>query len=108
MSDPLQEELRALRKEIETFNGHKFVKVQNSLPRMLFQAVLRGMAVGLGTVVGASILVSLFLYMLRQIDFVPIIGDWANQIQQEISATSGINSLGENADGAEPEAPASE
>jgi hypothetical protein len=58
---------------------------------MLLQAVLRGMAVGLGTVVGASILVSLLLYMLSQIDFLPIIGDWATEIANEIRASTGMD-----------------
>ena len=96
MSDSVESELRALRKEIETFNAHRFIRVQNSWGLMLFQALLRVMAVGLGTVVGASILVSVFLYMLSQIDFIPIIGDWAREIASEITATSGIDTLGQN------------
>lgn len=84
MTDNVEQELRALREEIARFNGHRFVKVQNSLGRMLFQALLRGMAVGLGTVIGASILVSVVVYVLSQIDFVPVIGDWAKEIAEEI------------------------
>lgn len=89
MTDGVEQELRALREEIERFNGHRFVQVQNSLGRMLFQALLRGMAVGLGTVIGASILVSVLVYILSQIDFVPVIGDWAKEIAEEIKAPNG-------------------
>jgi hypothetical protein len=38
----------------------------------------------LGTVVGASILVSLIAYLLAQIDFLPIIGDWATAIAEQM------------------------
>ncbi len=89
MAERIEDEIKALRDEIARFNGHRFVRVQNSLPLMLWQALLRGMAVGLGTVIGASILVSVVVYFLSQIDFVPVIGDWAKQISQEIQ--SGIN-----------------
>ncbi|MEX0348685.1 MAG: DUF5665 domain-containing protein [Paracoccaceae bacterium] len=89
MSDGVEQELRALREEIALFNSHRFVHVQNSLGRLLFQALLRGMAVGLGTVIGASILVSVLVYMLSQIDFVPVIGDWAKEIAEEIKLPNG-------------------
>jgi len=85
------DEIRALREEIAKFNSHRFVRVQNSIWLMLWQALLRGMAVGLGTVIGASILVSMLVYMLSQIDFLPIIGDWAKDISQEIKASTGAD-----------------
>ena len=85
----LNDEIASLRKEIEVFNAHRFVRVQNSWALMLLQALLRGMAVGLGTVIGASILVSMLLYMLSQIDFLPIIGDWAKEIASEIRVSTG-------------------
>ncbi len=56
----------------------------NSMPRLLWMSFLRGLATGLGTVVGATALVSVFLYVLSQIEIIPIIGDWANQIAREI------------------------
>lgn len=95
-TEALRREIAALRAEIETFNDHRFVRVQNSLWLMLFQALARGMAVGLGTVVGASILVSVLLYLLSQIDFLPIIGEWAKQIASEIQQSTGVEALGES------------
>lgn len=82
----LASELRALRREIETLNGHRYLRVQNSLPRMMGYQLLRGLALGLGTVVGASVLVSLSAYALSQIDFIPIVGDWAAEIARQIAA----------------------
>lgn len=95
MDDGIEAELKALRKEIATFNAHRFVRVQNSLPRMVLQSFARGLAVGLGTVVGASVLVSVLLYFLSQIDFLPIIGDWAQDIAGEIRASTGSGGDGD-------------
>ncbi len=94
MTQSSDEEIRALRDEIAKFNSHRFVRVQNSVWLMLWQALLRGMAVGLGTVIGASILVSVVVYMLSQIDFLPIIGDWAKEISQEIQSSTGVDTNG--------------
>jgi hypothetical protein len=97
MTEKIEEEMRALREELARFNDHRFVRVQNSWGLMLLQALLRGMAVGLGTVVGASILVSVLLYMLSQIDFLPIIGDWATEIASEIRSSTGMDGAGNGA-----------
>ncbi|MHC0052326.1 DUF5665 domain-containing protein [Actibacterium sp. D379-3] len=83
--DRLTDEIAGLREEIRTFNQHRFVQVQNSFWRLLGYQFMRGVAMGLGTVVGATILVSVAAYFLAQIDFIPIIGDWAGIIAQEIN-----------------------
>lgn len=80
----LAEELHALRNELARLNRHRFVRLQNSTWRMMWQFFLRGLAMGLGTVVGATVLVSVIVYFLSQIDFIPIIGEWAKQIAAEI------------------------
>jgi len=82
----LVKELHALRTEVARLNGQRFVRIQNSTWRMMNQSFLRGLAMGLGTVVGATVLVSFILYFLSQIDFIPIVGEWAKQIAAEIRA----------------------
>jgi hypothetical protein len=47
------------------------------------------MAVGLGTVIGATVLLSLIVWSLSQISFIPIIGEWAAQISRAISEEGG-------------------
>jgi len=84
--DELSAEIRALRTEVTRLNGHAYLRVQNSMPRMLAWTFARGLALGLGTVVGASILVSAVAFSLRGIDFLPVIGDWAAEIAREIEA----------------------
>ncbi len=81
----LEEEVRALRREVARFNNHSFVRVQNSVSRLVGLQFLRGLAFGLGTVIGASVLVSFVVYFLSQIDFIPIIGEWASEIARELN-----------------------
>ena len=76
--------LEALTAEVRRFNEHRFVKIQNSPGRLLLYQLLRGAALGLGTLMGATVLVSLLAWWASQFSFVPIIGDWMIQIVDEI------------------------
>ena len=87
MADPLEAELRNLRQELQTLNAHRFVTVHNNMWRLLGFQFLRGIAMGLGTALGATLVVSIVAYALSQIEFVPIIGEWAGQIAEEMQAT---------------------
>ncbi|MBF9030494.1 hypothetical protein HKCCE3408_08810 [Rhodobacterales bacterium HKCCE3408] len=86
----LEVEVAGLRRELAKLNGHRFIRVQNSMPRLLFFQFLRGMALGLGTVVGGGLLLSVIVWALAQIDFIPIIGDWAGQIAAELQAGTSV------------------
>lgn len=85
--DPLPQEIAALRAEVARLNAHRFIRVQNSVPRLLFFQFARGLAFGLGTVIGGGLLLSVLVWSLSQIDFVPIIGDWAGRIAAELQPT---------------------
>ncbi len=85
MAENMTDEIRQLRVEVARLNGHRFIRLQNSTPRLLAFNFARGLAFGLGTVVGASFLVSVVVYSLSQINFIPVIGDWAAQIADQIS-----------------------
>ena len=89
MSDtsPLQAEIKALRSEVARLNAHRFVTLHNSVPRLLAFQFARGLAFGLGTVLGGGLLLSILAWSLAQIDFVPIIGGWAAQIAAELNAS---------------------
>ncbi len=56
----------------------------NSLS-VLWQSFLRGVAFGLGSFLGATLVVSFLIYSLSSIDFIPIIGEWAAQIAERIT-----------------------
>lgn len=80
-------DLEALQKEVARLNNHRFVRIHNSPVKLIWFQFLRGLAFGLGTVIGATALVSVLVLSLQQIEFVPIIGDLAKQIILEIDKT---------------------
>ena len=84
MTDDEISAIERLTKEVETLNQHRFVRVHNSVLRMIGFQFLRGLALGLGTAVGATALVSIVAYWLSQFEFVPVIGDWVKQIADQI------------------------
>ena len=80
MNDDTQIRLDKLTSELETLNKHRFIRVHNSLWRLVLFQLARGLAFGLGSVLGASILVSLLVWWLAQFEFIPIIGDFTKQL----------------------------
>lgn len=83
----LTAELQALRAEVARLNAHRFVRIHNSIPRLLLFNLARGLAFGLGTVLGASVLLSLVAWALSQVEFLPIIGEWVAEIARQIEAS---------------------
>ncbi|MFK7875549.1 MAG: DUF5665 domain-containing protein [Paracoccaceae bacterium] len=73
-----------LTEELRKLNTHRFVRVQNSLWRLVLFQVVRGLAFGLGTVMGATVLVSVIAWWASQFSFIPILGDWLIQIVQQM------------------------
>jgi type IV secretory pathway TrbF-like protein len=55
------------------------------MPRLLMFNFARGLAVGLGTLLGASVLLSMVVWALSQIEFLPIIGEFAAQIAEQMN-----------------------
>jgi hypothetical protein len=53
--------------------------------RMLGTNLMRGLAFGLGSVLGASLLVSILGWWVAQFEFLPLIGQWAVRIVDEIN-----------------------
>lgn len=80
----LTQEVRALRAELARLNSHRFVRIHNNMARLVLFQLLRGMALGLGTALGASVLLSIMILLLNQIEFVPILGDLASGVIDEI------------------------
>ena len=79
-----KEPFKELEKTINKLLKHNFFKINCSFWNLLFISLLRGLASGLGWVLGATILVSLLTYTLSQIEFIPIIGDWVSRLIKEI------------------------
>jgi hypothetical protein len=63
---------------------HKLLRDYSSTWRILWLNFLRGLAFGLGSVIGATILVYLTIQILAQIEFISILGEWAVQLIEQI------------------------
>ena len=73
-----------LAEAIETLNDHNLMRIYSSSRRIIWTNFLRGLAFGLSSVIGASILVYITVQVLAQIEFIPILGDWALRLISEI------------------------
>jgi len=80
----LGEEVRALRQELTHLRQHKMVLMYQSPAKVILFRFISGMAVGLGTVIGASALLSIIIWALSTIEFIPIIGEWSVMLADEI------------------------
>lgn len=89
MSEKLEQEVAALRAEVAQLNRHRFIRMHNRPGRVLVFNFTRGLAFGLGTVLGGGLLLSVVAWSLAQIDFLPIVGDWAADIARQIEADIG-------------------
>ncbi len=76
--------LNKLAQEVERLNTHRFVALHNKPWRLLLFQFFRGMAFGLGSVVGATILVSVVVWWLSQFSFIPVVGEWVTEITNQI------------------------
>ncbi|MCG7572974.1 DUF5665 domain-containing protein [Phaeobacter sp. CNT1-3] len=86
-----EEAIRRLTAEVERFNNHRFIAVQNSRWRLLGFQFMRGLAFGLGSVIGASLLVSMIGWWLSQFEFLPLIGDWMVILSDEFERAGGTS-----------------
>ena len=78
--DGLEREITTLRAELARLNDHRLFRANSTTGRVLWFQFLRGLAFGLGSVVGATVLVAGLVYFLSSIDFIPILGVWAAEI----------------------------
>ncbi len=77
-------QISALRKEIAALREAAFLRQYERPWRLGAYGLLYGLAFGLGSALGASLLVALVVRFLGSIDFIPILGDWAQQIIEQI------------------------
>lgn len=71
----LIKEVKSLAVEVKKIKSLEFMKVFKHPMKFLWFSFLKGLMVGFGSVLGASVLVGIFVYLVAQISVVPIIGD---------------------------------
>ena len=77
-------EIKNLIEAIKSLNNNNLFKIYNSTKKILFVSFLKGLASGLGWIIGATILVSILTFALSQIQFIPIMGEWVSKLITEI------------------------
>ena len=82
----LRTEVHEPRMELERIRKHNFFRAHTRWYRMMYFYFLRGVAMGLGTVIGATVLLSVMLWLLAQVEFLPIVGKWATEIARMVEA----------------------
>ena len=75
---------QAAERHLHKLSSHKLMTDYGSTRRQLFMQFMKGAAFGLGSVIGATVFVSLIIYLLSQVAFLPIIGEWIKVILDEI------------------------
>lgn len=75
---------RAIESRLQQIGSHPLLADPPSRGSELFFQLLKGVAFGLGSVLGAGVVLSLVVYLLSQIQFVPIIGELIKQILEQI------------------------
>ncbi|SMX38394.1 DUF5665 domain-containing protein [Maliponia aquimaris] len=77
-SDSLAQAVDRLSEQMKIWNR------RNRFWRLAGVNLVRGLMLGLGTALGATALVSVAVLLLSQIEFIPILGELATSIIQEI------------------------
>lgn len=90
-ADTTEEEYARLGKLLTRAVRRDNIHVSGSWPRFLGVSFLRGLFMGLGSVVGATILVAIAVWLLNTFDWLPVIGDWLDKLQQSLQNGSLVN-----------------
>ncbi len=69
---------------LRVLNKHRFIRMHNSVWGLVSFQFLRGLAFGLGSVMGATVLLSVLVYWLAQFEWLPRVGDWLGELAREI------------------------
>lgn len=84
----LAKEVKLLTKEVTRLHDCEFLKVFAHPWKFMGFSFLKGLMIGLGTVLGATVLVAIVAFLLAQMRFVPIIGNFIEEVITHIE-TSG-------------------
>ncbi|MFH1284942.1 MAG: DUF5665 domain-containing protein [Candidatus Peregrinibacteria bacterium] len=83
----LTKDTKELSKEVKNLKNLEFMKVFQRPLKFMWFSFLKGLMIGLGTVLGASVLVAFLVYILAKISFVPVVGDFIDKILTHIETS---------------------
>lgn len=76
----LRQELKCLREEVHRLSRSALLRENASWWTVGLASLWRGLAWGLGSALGASLLLAIVIRILSSFDFIPILGDVARQV----------------------------
>lgn len=85
----LAKEVKELTKEVKKLKNQDFMHVFSHPVKMMGYSFMKGLMVGFGSVLGATIIVAVFIYILAQISLIPIVGEFVEGVIQEVQSVSG-------------------
>jgi len=88
----LAREIKVLSKEIRRMKDMEVIQIFKQPWRFMGFCLLKGILIGFGSVLGATIFLSLFVYLLAQISLVPIVGDFVKDVIETIENPTVIES----------------
>lgn len=80
----LVREVTSLTQEVQKLKDMELIQIFKHPFKFLWFSFLKGVMVGFGSVLGASLVVGIFLYLLTQISLVPVIGDFVQKVINQI------------------------
>lgn len=72
---------------IKIVASDKVVEIKASIGKMMFSNFLSGIAWGFGTVVGATFVVTLLIFIVSKLNTAPIIGGYISHVLNNIPST---------------------
>lgn len=82
----LTRELKELTKQVEKIRDMELISNFKKPGKFMWFSFLKGLMMGFGSVLGASLLVGLLVYLIGQIQLVPVVGDFVKDVLQQIDS----------------------
>lgn len=88
----LAKEIKLLSKEIARMKEMEVIQIFKNKWKFLGMSLLKGIMVGFGSVLGATIFIYIFVYLLAQLSVIPVIGDLVKDVITEVNHTRDVGS----------------
>ncbi len=82
--NPSKSDYKKLGKAVEAALIKDYIELLHSTKRQIWSSFLRGIFTGLGSVIGATLVVALLLWLLSAAGGVPIVGDFFRHLGDSI------------------------
>jgi len=86
----LAKEIKILSREIARMKDMEVIQIFKNKWKFIGLSLVKGIAVGFGSVLGATLFIYIFVYLLAQLSVIPVIGDWVKDIITEVNHTQEV------------------